>query len=92
MMSSSCRPGPIKWLSAVSTLLEGSYPRNQVFYDLGRKTMRKDGKGMFENNSRHFPMAGGGVFAGRGEAAFAVRARRMVDRRKPRERFDSRKA
>ena len=62
----------------------------ELFHHLGRKTVGIGRKGFLHVQARHLPVAGGGVFAGRGQRRLAVGGSRMLSRRQVLERFDVR--
>src|SRR5205823_165084 len=57
-------------------------------HHLRRKTVRVDGEGPVQVNTRHLPMSGGCVLAGRGQRAAAVGAAGHSGGRDAGERFD----
>jgi hypothetical protein len=46
-------------------------PPLEFLHDLGRKSVRVERKGTVQMDAGHFPVAGGGVFAGRSQGAAA---------------------
>ena len=65
-----------------------AYRPLELFHHLGRKTVGISGKGYLHVQARHLPVAGGGVFAGRGQRRLAVGGSRMLSRRQVFERLD----
>ena len=60
----------------------------ELVHDFARESMRVERERLVQVDARHFPMAGGGVLAGRGQGAAAERSGRLGGGRQSGQRFD----